>query len=81
VVEDGVIRNPVIVLGGVAPKLWQLPKSENTLRNQKISREVITNAAQVALDGAQPLNANHYKILLVKGILAEALSSILVLNR
>jgi xanthine dehydrogenase YagS FAD-binding subunit len=80
VVEDGVIQNPVIVLGGVAPKPWQLP-SEDTLRNQKISREVITNAAQVELDGAQPLNANHYKILLVKGILTEALSSILELSR
>jgi xanthine dehydrogenase YagS FAD-binding subunit len=81
VIEDGVIRNPVIVLGGVAPKPWRLPKSEDTLRNQKISREVITKATEVAVEEAQPLNANRYKIPLVKGILTEALSSILELNR
>jgi len=81
IIEDEVIRNPVIVLGGVAPKPWRLPKSEDALRNQKISREVITAAAEVAVEGAQPLNSNHYKIPLVKGILTEALSSILELNQ
>jgi xanthine dehydrogenase YagS FAD-binding subunit len=81
VIEDGVIRNPVIVLGGVAPKPWRLPKSEDILRNQKITREVISEASDVAVEGAQPLNSNHYKIPLVKGILAEALSNILELNQ
>jgi xanthine dehydrogenase YagS FAD-binding subunit len=81
VIEDGVIRNPVIVLGGVAPKPWRLPKSEDILRNQKITREVISKASDVAVEGAQPLNSNHYKIPLVKGILAEALSNILELNQ
>ena len=81
VIEDGVIRNPVIVLGGVAPKPWRLPKCEDTLRNQKISREVITETAEVAVEGAQPLNSNHYKVPLVKGILIEALSTILEPNR
>jgi len=81
VIEDGVIRNPAIVLGGVAAKPWRLSKSEDILRNQKISRALITEAAEVATDGAQPLNANHYKIPLVKGILTEALSDILELNR
>ncbi|MGP8079224.1 MAG: FAD binding domain-containing protein [Dehalococcoidales bacterium] len=81
VIEDGVIRNPTIVLGGVAPKPWRLPESEEILRNQKIKREAITAAAEVAVAGAQPLNGNHYKIPLVKGILTEALSSILELNQ
>ena len=81
VIEDGVIRNPVIVLGGVAPKPWRLPKSEESLRNQPINREVITAAAETAVEGAQPLNANHYKIPLVKGILTEVLSDILGLNQ
>jgi xanthine dehydrogenase YagS FAD-binding subunit len=81
VIEDGVIRNPVIVLGGVAPKPWRLPKSEESLRNQTINREVITAAAETAVEGAQPLNANHYKIPLVKGILTEVLYDILGLNQ
>jgi len=81
VIEDGVIRNPVIVLGGVAPKPWRLPKSEESLRNQPINREVITAAAETAVEGAQPLNANHYKIPLVKGILTEVLYDILGLNQ
>ena len=80
VIEDGVIRNPAIVLGGVAAKPWRLPKSEDALRNQKISKAVITEAAEVAAEGAQPLNANHYKIPLVKGILSEALFGILELH-
>jgi xanthine dehydrogenase YagS FAD-binding subunit len=81
VIEDGVIRNPVIVLGGVAPKPWRLPKSEESLRNQPINREVITAAVETAVEGAQPLSANHYKIPLVKGILTEVLSDILGLNQ
>jgi xanthine dehydrogenase YagS FAD-binding subunit len=81
VIEDGVIRNPVIVLGGVAPKPWRLPKSEESLRNQTINREVIPAAAETAVEGAQPLNANHYKIPLVKGILTEVLYDILGLNQ
>jgi xanthine dehydrogenase YagS FAD-binding subunit len=81
VIEDGVIRNPAIVLGGVAAKPWRLSKSEDALRNQKISMALITEAAEVATEGAQPLNANHYKIPLVKGIMTEALSDILELNR
>jgi xanthine dehydrogenase YagS FAD-binding subunit len=80
VIEDGVIRNPAIVLGGVAVKPWRLPKSEEILHNQKISRALITEAAEMAVEGAQPLNANRYKIPLVKGIMTEALSDILELN-
>jgi len=77
VLEKGKIRDARIVLGGVAPMPWRLLKTEELLRNQKINISLITEAAEVAVEGAQPLSCNLYKIALVKGILTEALSSIL----
>jgi xanthine dehydrogenase YagS FAD-binding subunit len=74
--EDNLVKNARIVLGGVAPKPWRLPQVEELLFNQPLSREIINNAAELAVAGAQPLSRNKYKIALVKGIVNEALSSI-----
>ncbi len=76
VFEGDVIREARVVLGGVAPKPWRLPQTEAALRGRRLGPEVIGRAAELAAEGAQPLEHNRYKVGLVKGIVAEALSTI-----
>lgn len=76
VIKGDVVRDARVVLGGVAPKPWRLPQTEAALRGQHITAMVISQAAELAVVGAQPLAHNHYKIALVKGMVAEALSTI-----
>ena len=74
--DDRKIKDARVVLGGVAPKPWRLPQIEAVLLNQQITPEIINQAAESAVTGAQPLSRNNYKIALVKGLIIEALSSL-----
>jgi xanthine dehydrogenase YagS FAD-binding subunit len=62
-----------VVLGGVAPIPWRVKKVEAMLAGQKIDEQVAGRAAEVALEGAQPLARNKYKIPLMKAILKRNL--------
>lgn len=76
VMDGDVIREAQVVLGGVAPKPWHLPRTEKTVRGRRKGPAVITEAAELAAEGAQPIGHNHYKVALVKAMVTEALSSI-----
>lgn len=65
-----------LVLGGVASFPWRAKKAEEILRRQKLSEEVINTAAEAAVAEARPLRDNQYKVLLVKGLLQDALQSL-----
>ncbi len=62
-----------VVLGGVAPIPWRLKKVEAMLAGQKITQELATKAAETALEGAQPLAKNKYKVPLTKAIVRRNL--------
>jgi xanthine dehydrogenase YagS FAD-binding subunit len=57
-----------IVLGGVAPIPWRLPKVEAMLAGQKITPELAARAGELAIEGAQPLAKNRYKLPLTKNV-------------
>jgi len=76
VMDGDMVRDARVVLGGVAPRPWRLPQAEKALRNQHKSPAVISEAAELATKGAQPIGHNRYKIALVKAMVTEALSSI-----
>jgi xanthine dehydrogenase YagS FAD-binding subunit len=65
-----------IVLGGVAPVPWRSTSAENILTEAMVSDEVITRAAEVALDGAQPLAHTGYKIPLAQALVRRALQEL-----
>jgi hypothetical protein len=44
--------------------------------NHRLISSVIDKAAGQATEGAEPLGGNRYKLALVKGAVAEALSSL-----
>jgi xanthine dehydrogenase YagS FAD-binding subunit len=71
--ENQVCRNARVVLGGVAPIPWRLPKVEQMLAGQRVTEDLAAKAAETALEGARPLAKNAYKVPLTKGVVRRTL--------
>jgi xanthine dehydrogenase YagS FAD-binding subunit len=67
------IRDARLVLGGVAPIPWRCEKVEKALVGRKIDAATCEFAAKLALDGAEPLEHNAYKIMLTQALITKAL--------
>lgn len=65
-----------IVLGGVAPVPWRVPKAEAALVGKTINNDVLMNVAKVALEGAEPLAKNAYKVPLTQTLVRRALARV-----
>ena len=66
-------RSARIVLGGVAPIPWRLPKVEAMLAGQVITPELAEKAGQAAVEGARPLAKNRYKVPLTSAVVKRTL--------
>lgn len=72
VVKDGDrVRSLRMTLGGVAPKPWTVDV-QAALAGGALDAEAARKAADLALDGAEPLEHNGYKIPLTRGLIARA---------
>jgi xanthine dehydrogenase YagS FAD-binding subunit len=71
-----VCRSARIVLGGVAPIPWRLPKVEAMLTGQRITPELAARAGEASVEGAQPLAKNKYKLPLTKSTVSRTLLSV-----
>ncbi len=67
------IQQARIVLGGVAPIPWRAPQAEKFLAAKTLSTDVLTKVAKLALEGAQPLEKNAYKVPLTQTLVRRAL--------
>ncbi len=65
-----------IVLGGVAPIPWRVAKAEAALVGKTMSTDLLANVAKIALQGAQPLAKNSYKIPLTQTLVRRALAKV-----
>lgn len=74
--DEGHIADARIVLGGVAPVPWRAESAERVLTGTEMSDQVIARAADAALDGAQQLSRNGYKIPLAKALVRRALTTL-----
>jgi xanthine dehydrogenase YagS FAD-binding subunit len=74
--NQGVCRSARVVLGGVAPIPWRLPKVEAMLAGQRITQELSAKAGEAAIEGAQPLAKNQYKVPLTKAVVKRTLASL-----
>ncbi len=68
-----VCRSARIVLGGVAPIPWRLPKVERMLKGQRLTSELAVRAGAAAIVGAAPLTKNAYKVPLTKAVVRRTL--------
>ena len=74
--EDGVVKDVRIALGGVAHKPWRAYKAEAALRGRLASSEAFLHAASLELADAQPLSDNGFKIELAKRTIGAVLSEL-----
>jgi xanthine dehydrogenase YagS FAD-binding subunit len=63
-----------LVLGGVAPIPWRVPRAEAALIGKTISGDVLLKVAEIALEGAKPLEKNAYKVPLTQTLVRRALA-------
>jgi xanthine dehydrogenase YagS FAD-binding subunit len=71
--QGSTVSKARVVLGHVAPTPWIAAKAEQVLAGKSISDDVIAQAAEAAVDGAQPLSDNRYKIQLARVAVKRAL--------
>jgi xanthine dehydrogenase YagS FAD-binding subunit len=74
-VKNDIVSDARIVLGGVAAFPLRTPAAETALKGKRI-RGSMASVCKAAVDGAQPLSNNRYKVAAAKGITEEALSSL-----
>jgi len=77
-VQDGVIQDVSLVLGGIAPLPYVASKAEENMIGRKLGDELIEETAEISLEEARPLQMNHYKVELTKGLVRRALKSVRV---
>jgi len=68
----GTCRRAAIVLGSAAPTPWRAGRAEAVLAGKRIDEEVARAAAHAALDGAQPLSHNAYKVPVLESLVRRA---------
>jgi xanthine dehydrogenase YagS FAD-binding subunit len=71
--QDGVVRDLRLVLGGVAHKPWRAVEAEDVLRGQALDEAVMTRAAAAAVAGARPYQHNAFKVELAQRAIVRAL--------
>lgn len=74
--DQQICRSARVVLGGVAPIPWRLPKVEAMLVGQRITPELAAKAGQASTEGAHPLAKNKYKVPLTKAVVKRTILSL-----
>ena len=72
-VQDGVVRDARVALGGVATIPWRAREAEARLKGQKFDDGLAQRVAEAAFEGAKPRQHNAFKIALGKRVVARAL--------
>jgi xanthine dehydrogenase YagS FAD-binding subunit len=72
-IEDGVIREARLALGGVAAKPWRAGAAEPILAGARPGDALFRRAAEAALADAKPSGSNRFKIELAQRIITRAL--------
>ncbi|HEY3190646.1 MAG TPA: xanthine dehydrogenase family protein subunit M [Solirubrobacteraceae bacterium] len=72
-IDDGVIGEARVAVGGVATTPWRLRAVEDTLRGERVDGEVFRDAAARAAEGAHPRAGNAFKVTLVERTVERAL--------
>jgi xanthine dehydrogenase YagS FAD-binding subunit len=78
--NDGVVRDVRIALGGVATVPWRAVEAEAVLRGAALDEATQDAAARAAFSGAQAREHNGFKIELGKRTLKRALAQAAVME-
>jgi len=72
-IENGIIKDARLAMGGVAHKPWRLFDAEKSLTGKKATEENFEQAAQLAMQGAKGYGNNSFKLKLAPATITEAL--------
>nr|WP_294942778.1 xanthine dehydrogenase family protein subunit M [uncultured Mucilaginibacter sp.] len=72
-IQNGVIKQARLAMGGVAHKPWRLFDAEKFLAGKAPTEENFNKAAQLAMQGAKAREHNAFKLKLAPATIAEAL--------
>jgi xanthine dehydrogenase YagS FAD-binding subunit len=72
-VDDGVVRDVRLALGGVAHKPWRATRAEELLRGAEPTEASFVAAADAELERAAPLVANAFKVPLARNTIVRTL--------
>ena len=75
-VQNGVVSNARIVLGGVAPRPYRAAAAEAALVGKPLNEATAAAAGEASVQGARPLAKNGYKVPLTKAVVKRALLSL-----
>jgi xanthine dehydrogenase YagS FAD-binding subunit len=73
-IVDGLIRDAAIALGGVASRPWRVPDAERALIGEPAETASYRRAADLLMDGAEPLSENGFKVTLGHNSIVRALT-------
>lgn len=74
---DGKISDARVVIGGIAPVPWRAREVEILLQDQVLNADLAARAAEQAIQDAEPLAHNAYKIRLARALVKRAIVQIL----
>jgi xanthine dehydrogenase YagS FAD-binding subunit len=74
--QNGVVSDARIVLGGVAPIPYRALKAEAAIKGNRLDEASAAAAGVAATDGARPLAKNWYKVPLTQAVVKRALLSL-----
>jgi xanthine dehydrogenase YagS FAD-binding subunit len=72
-VQDGVVRDARVALGGVATTPWRAREAEALLKGERLDDDLAQRAAEAAFADAKGRKHNAFKIALGKRVVARAL--------
>ena len=75
-ISDRRVASARVVLGGAAPVPWRSHEVEAAITGSTLDAATITKAAGAAVSKAQPMEHNHYKLALFRGLIEEQLQAI-----
>lgn len=74
-IEDNIICNARLVLGGVAPSPFRAIDAENLMKDNYICN-VIPQVCEIAVSDSRPFKDNGYKVSLVKSLIKKAMEEV-----
>jgi xanthine dehydrogenase YagS FAD-binding subunit len=76
VFDGDTVASADVFLSGVAPVPWRAAGVEAAITGTSLDSATIAAAADAAVEGAEPLSENGYKVPLVRGLVTEQLEAI-----
>jgi xanthine dehydrogenase YagS FAD-binding subunit len=73
-IQNNVINDARLAMGGVAHKPWRLTEAEEYLKGKTVSETVFKQAAALAMKGAKSYGDNDFKLTLGPNAITEALT-------